>query len=36
MIQYPTNPTLNQIFPPLNENATKRWIWNGYAWDILL
>lgn len=34
MIQYPTNPTLNQIFPPLNENATKRWKWNGYAWDL--
>ena len=34
MIQYPTNSTLNHIFSPLNENATKRWKWNGYAWDV--
>jgi hypothetical protein len=31
-----TDPYIGQIWPPLNEPAhfDKRWVWNGFAWDL--
>lgn len=31
-ISFPSSPTLNQT----NTVGTKTWIWNGYAWDLVI
>jgi hypothetical protein len=37
MIAFPQNPTLNDIYPPLEQPAIngRRWQFNGTAWDAL-
>lgn len=37
MITFPTNPTTNDIYPPLNLPAIngRRWKFNGTAWDAV-
>lgn len=32
MIQFPDSPTVNQLFTAAN----KTWVWNGYAWDLVV
>jgi hypothetical protein len=38
MIAFPSNPTLNDTYPPLDQpaiNGGRRWKFNGTAWDAL-
>jgi hypothetical protein len=37
MITFPSNPTLNDVYPPLAEPAIngRRWKFNGTAWDSI-
>lgn len=36
MIDFPSNPTIGQLYPPgdAHEEGTKQWKWNGFGWDL--
>ena len=32
---FPSNPSLNELYPTTVDPGERQWIWNGYAWDTV-